>query len=61
MIISGALDSFIKSSDAFVQKAQAAGVNITYMRIADMDHYIRRRPDVIAKSFEWLKEKLRLC
>lgn len=59
LVIAGARDSCIESSDAFVQKAQAAGASITYMRIADMDHYIRRRPEIVTQSFEWLKEQVK--
>ena len=56
LVVSGALDSFIESSDAFVSKALLVHVPVTYMRINDMDHYIRQRPDIIEKSFEWLKK-----
>lgn len=38
----GVQDSLIASSDAFVQKAQEAGMPVTYMHIEDMDHYVRR-------------------
>lgn len=31
---------------------------ITYLRVEDMDHYVRRRPDIIEQSFEWLKHQL---
>lgn len=58
LVVSGAQDSLITSSDAFVQKAQEAGAPVTYMRIEDMDHYIRHRFDIIKKSFEWLREQL---
>lgn len=60
LVVAGAKDSIIDSSDAFVQKARDAGVNIIYIRVADMDHYIRRRPDIIAQSFEWLKKQIHL-
>lgn len=58
LVITGALDSLIQSSDDFVEKAREAGVEVTYMRIHDMDHYVRKRPDIIAKSFEWLGKQL---
>lgn len=58
LVVAGAQNSSIVSSDCFVQQAQAAGANITYLRVADMDHYVRKRPDVIVQSFEWLKENL---
>lgn len=57
-VVGGALDSAIGTSDAFVEKAKTSGVDITYLRIDDMDHYVRKRPDVINRSFEWLKERL---
>ena len=52
------LDSIIASCDLFVYNARQADVSITYLRIDDMDHYIRKRPDVIEQSFDWLKEQL---
>lgn len=58
LVVAGAQDSIIHSSDAFVEQAKKAGVNVTYMRIHDMDHYIRARPDIIVQSFTWLAEQL---
>lgn len=58
LVVAGVQDSFIDSSDAFVEKAQKAGVPISYLRIEDMDHYVRKRPDIIEQSFEWLKKQL---
>lgn len=58
LVVSGSQDSIIEESDTFVQKAREAGVNITYMRVADMDHYIRRRPDIISQSFAWIEEQI---
>lgn len=58
LVVSGALDTIIDSSDEFVAKAQAAGAPVTYMRLSDMDHYVRKRPDVIEASFLWLKEQV---
>ena len=57
-VVSGAQDTIIQSSDAFVQKAKDAGVLLTYERVEDMDHYVRKRPDIILKSFEWLRHQL---
>lgn len=56
--MTGTEDSIIASSDLFVQKARDAGAPITYFRIDGMDHYVRKRPDVIDRSFEWLKQQL---
>ena len=54
LVVAGCLDSFIDSCDAFVEKAQTAGAPITYIRVEDMDHYVRRRPEIIQQSFDWL-------
>jgi len=58
LVVAGTQDSIIQSCDLFVQKAKNSGASITYMRIQDMDHYIRHRPEVIEQSFKWLKEYL---
>lgn len=55
LVVAGAQDSIIDSCDQFVQKGLDAGAPITYLRVDGMDHYIRKRPDIIDKSFEWLK------
>ena len=54
----GSEDPMIASSDSFVQKAKLAGANITYLRVESMDHYVRRRPDIIEQSFEWLRQQI---
>lgn len=59
LVVTGVKDSLIHSSDAFVQKAIEAGVDITYLRVPDMDHYVRKRPDVIEQSFNWLRTLLK--
>lgn len=58
LFVTGALESAIASHDAFVQKAKEAHAPITYFRIDDMDHWIRKRPDIIDQSFAWLNEQL---
>ncbi|MEI8366164.1 MAG: hypothetical protein WCF65_07070 [Parachlamydiaceae bacterium] len=58
LVVEGTKDSSIISCDQFVQKAQEANAPITYFRIEGMDHWIRKRPDVIDQSFEWLKAQL---
>lgn len=58
LVVAGTRDSIISSSDAFIEKAKAAGTPITYIRVDGMDHYIRKRPDVIEQSFNWLKKIL---
>lgn len=55
LVVTGAQDSFIQSSDAFVAKAKGAGNSITYLRVPDMDHYVRKRPDIVQESFKWLE------
>jgi pimeloyl-ACP methyl ester carboxylesterase len=56
LVVTGMKDSILASSDAFVEKAQSAGAPITYMRVEGMDHYIRKRPDVVQASFDWLQK-----
>jgi acetyl esterase/lipase len=56
LVVAGAKDTIIGSSDEFVRKAKVAGAPITYLRIPDMDHYIRKRPEVVQQSFTWLKQ-----
>ncbi len=58
LVVEGTEDSTIESCDQFVQKAIEAGALIIYFRIDGMDHWIRKRPDVIDRSFEWLKQQL---
>ncbi|MBA3814473.1 MAG: hypothetical protein H0X26_08335 [Alphaproteobacteria bacterium] len=58
LVVAGVQDHDIQSSDEFIRKALADGAPVTYHRIEDMGHGIRQRPDVIEKSFEWLREKL---
>lgn len=56
LVVAGTEDSIICSSDMFVEKAKEAQAPITYLRIEGMDHYVRKRDDVVAQSFAWLKE-----
>lgn len=56
LVVAGAYDPVIWLIEIFVEKAKKAGVDITYMRIEDMGHYIRKRPDIIQKSFDWLEK-----
>ncbi len=58
LVVAGAKDTIINSSDAFVEKAENAGADITYLRVEDMDHYVRKRPDIINQSLDWLKQQL---
>ena len=59
LVVAGAQDSIIDSCDAFVCKMRQAGADITYMRIEDMDHYVRNRPDIVTQSFTWLEKILK--
>jgi len=59
LVVAGTQDSIIDSSDAFVRKAKEVGAPVTYMRISDMDHYVRKKEDVIKDSFDWLKKQIR--
>lgn len=58
LMVTGVKDTLIQSSDDFYKKAKQAGMDVTYWRIEDMDHYIRNRPELIKRSFEWLKQQL---
>ncbi len=58
LVVNGTEDPIIQSSDAFVEKATHSGANITYLRIEGMDHYVRKRPDIVHQSFEWLRSLL---
>lgn len=58
LVVTGLKDTIIDSSDAFVRQAKEAGAPITYMRISNMDHYVRKKQDVINDSFDWLKKQL---
>lgn len=59
LVVSGDKDTFIESSDAFVEHAKKAGVNITYFRVSDMDHFVLKHPDIVAESFKWLEQIVR--
>ena len=56
LVVAGDKDMLIKSSDAFVHKAKHAGANITYLRVAGMDHYVRKHQNILDQSFKWLKK-----
>jgi acetyl esterase/lipase len=58
LVVAGAEDSIIDSCDRFVQKCLDARAPMTYFRVGEMDHYIRKRPDIIDKSFDWLRQKI---
>lgn len=58
LVVAGAEDSIIESCDQFVQKSLDAGAPVTYFRVDGMDHYIRKRPDVIDQSFVWVQEQI---
>lgn len=58
LVVAGAEDSIIESCDQFVQKSLDAGAPITYFRVDGMDHYIRKRPDIIDQSFDWLQQRI---
>lgn len=58
LVVAGTEDAFIQSSDAFVKKGKAAGADITYLRIENMDHFVRKQPDIIQQSFDWLSDQI---
>lgn len=58
LVVAGVEDSIIESCDQFVQRALDAGAPVTYFRVEGMDHSIRKRPDLIDRSFSWLKQAI---
>jgi len=58
LVVTGAKDTIIDSCDKFVDKAKNSGATITYLRVQDMDHYVRKRSDIITQTFEWLEQQL---
>lgn len=58
LVVEGTEDSTLISCDQFVEKAEVANAPITYLRVEGMDHWIRKRPDIIDQSFDWLKRQL---
>ena len=55
LVVQGTEDPNIESCDEFVRKAKETGAQVEYKRVEGMDHYIRKRPDLIDQSFEWIK------
>jgi pimeloyl-ACP methyl ester carboxylesterase len=55
LVIIGSQDPLFPSTEDFVKKGTKNKMNLTYLKIQGMDHYIRKHPDVIAQSFAWLK------
>ena len=55
LVVARDKDTLIESSDEFVRKAKQAGANITYLRVAGMGNYVRKRQDILDQSFEWLE------
>ena len=47
LVVEGTEDSTLASCDQFVQKAQEAGAPIIYFRIEGMDHWIRKRHQLV--------------
>ncbi len=58
-MVGGALDPSVTFMDNFVARAQEQGCPIDYLRIPDMDHYIRERPEIIEASFEWFSKQVK--
>jgi hypothetical protein len=58
LVVAGIDDSILESCDQFVEKGLNALSPITYFRVVGMDHYIRKRPDIIDKSFDWLRQQI---
>ncbi|HEV2601385.1 MAG TPA: hypothetical protein VGT41_03740 [Candidatus Babeliales bacterium] len=58
LVVVGTKDTILQSCDQFVMEATKAGCPITYFRVDGMDHWIRKRPDIIAASFQWLQVQI---
>lgn len=58
LVVEGTEDPSIESCDEFVRKAKEAGAPVEYIRVDGMDHYIRKRPDIIDQSFRWLRKMI---
>lgn len=54
----GGKDPIIEALDAFAERAKAAGCPITYVRPPYQDHFARKCPEIVSKTFEWLKHHL---
>lgn len=61
LVVAGAKDSGIHSSDVFVKNAGKSGVPIFYFRISDMDHFVKNRPDVVKATFDWIEQQIIEC
>lgn len=59
LVVQGTEDPNIDSCDEFVRKAKEAGAPMEYIRVEGMDHYIRKRPDIIDQSFDWLGKNIK--
>ena len=60
LAVVGDQDPAIQSYDLFASEMVKFKAPFTYMRIEGMDHYVRKRPDIIEKTFNWLAEKIYL-
>ncbi len=58
LVAIGGLDPEIESFDQFVKSAQEATCPLTLIRVADCNHFVRRNPYIVTKTFEWLEEQL---
>lgn len=58
LVVTGAKDTIIDSSDTFVKNANINHLSIEYWRVESMDHSIRNHPDLIDNSFVWLSNRL---
>ncbi len=59
LVVAGEKDPAIKSFDAFIEKMKENEKPVSYLRISDMAHYIRKRPDIAEKAFEWLSDQIK--
>lgn len=59
LAVAGGQDPAINSFDSFASKMESTNTCFSYYKIEGMDHYVRKRPDVIERVFDWLLEQLK--
>lgn len=58
LVVAGGLDPEISSFDDFVINAKEVGAPVTYFRVDEMGHFVRRNLYAVEKTFAWLAQQL---
>ncbi len=58
LVVTGGNDSAFPAALRFLERAKNAEANVSCLHVQNMDHYIRRRPDVVQVSLRWLQERM---